>query len=163
MTNIGSFGAAKKEADKALHPDREPDTLTYYGENIRITGEIGMAPLMDFASAAAEGTDSTDMNGLAAIKSMLKDSIDPRDWDLFWRLTRENKAGPEVLLEIVRVVMEAVTARPTGGPSGSSPGPSPSSQPSNTFSPILESPRVVTPDGSTVSAPASYATSSTPT
>ncbi len=135
MAKLGSFGAAKKEAGSYVNPNREPDTFDYYGSTIRVADSIGMAPLMDFASAAASGLDSSEMEGLAAIRAMLKDCIVPEDWSAFWSLANTHKAQPEELLEICRVVYEAVSGRPTDRHSDSSSGASVSTPPSSTSSP----------------------------
>lgn len=136
MANVGAFGAARKEAERYINPNVVPDTFTFFGEEIRVADEIGLMPIMDFAEAADAGLDAGQMEGLAAIRRMLRDCIEPEDWPRFHATAVSNKADANLLLEVVQTVMEVVTGRPTDRDSDSPSGQSPSSTPSSTSLPV---------------------------
>lgn len=117
MAFLGDLGAAVQDASEA-----EPDTLGFYGQEIRVSRTIGLMPLLKFAAVAKSNVTTDDMEGMAAIHTMIGECIDPRDWDLFQQLAVDNHANEEVLMEVVRIVIEAATARPTSKPSDSADG-----------------------------------------
>jgi hypothetical protein len=103
-----------------------------------------MAPVLDFGKAAAEGLDSDDPAGMAAIRDMLRASfivtfscgsceaciedrfdecpaLDEGEWPAFWRFAAAVGATGDELMEVVTQASEHATARPTPAPSGSSP------------------------------------------
>lgn len=131
MAIVGEFGAAKREAS----PDREPDQIIFYGERFTIASETGTMPLLEFAAAAEQGADASDMRGLAAMHALFEDCLIPEDWPRFKAVARENKADADVLLAVCGRVYEVISGRPTQQPSDSagglsttslSPSPSPS-------------------------------------
>jgi hypothetical protein len=118
-------------------------TIEFKGQRFRIADKIGLMPLMRFAHAASQDLDTDDLEGLAAVYTMLRDCIhpgtpacggcgacatdptscpsyDPGDWRKFEAWATETKADGEELLPVVGQVIEILTARPTKGPSGSS-------------------------------------------
>jgi len=101
--------------------DRQVELL---GQSYRIADKIGLMPLLRFAHAAKKGMDADDMEGLAAVYDMLRDCIDPSDWDRFERDATASKAEAEDLLGVVTQAIQVLTARPTSRPSDSSAGPS---------------------------------------
>ena len=84
-----------------------------------ISHSVGMMPLMRFAFAAKRGMDSEDMDGLAALYTMIRDCVHPDDWDGFQDYATDTKADDEDLMEFVQSAMEVIAARPRK-PRGSS-------------------------------------------
>jgi hypothetical protein len=100
------------------------DRVTFLGEEYRVAEKVGLMPLMRFAHAARKGTNTDDMEGLAAIYDMLHDCIHPDDWDRFCTDATDKKAEGDDLIPVVSQTIEILTARPTRRPSDSSAGPS---------------------------------------
>jgi hypothetical protein len=140
MAKIGSFDVVKKTLatveDQAVKP-REPDTFDFCGQEFRILDETpSLLPLMEFADAiSAADEDSISMPALGAMYQMLRNCIDPRDWESFRNTAMRARAAAEDLLPITMAVWEAVSSRPTRGPSGSPDGPSTTSTGSKAVSP----------------------------
>lgn len=126
--------------------------FTFMGEQFRMADRIGLMPLMKFAMAAKNGLDSDDMEGLAALYTLIRDCVDttcpqrpvmedgqpkvdehgqpvtedagPSEWDRFEAHATTMKADGDDFMKVVQDVIEALTARPTQRPAGSSAGPS---------------------------------------
>ena len=80
--------------------------------SFRIAQSIGLMPLLRFAHAAKTGMDSEDLEGMAALYSMIQDCVDPADWDAFQEYATVVKAEDEDLMEFVGAAMEVISARP---------------------------------------------------
>lgn len=115
MAKLGEFDVAVREND----PDREPDTFTLCGETFTVADQVGIIPLAQFAKAASSGLDSAEMDGMAALIDVVKQCVVDEDAGRFLKLATEKRMDADLLLEIVKVVMEAQTGRPTGQPSAS--------------------------------------------
>jgi hypothetical protein len=100
-----------------------PDTVEFGGEQFVVADAIGVMPLMRFAHVAKSGTDSSDLDGLAAMYDLIEACIAPQDWDRFQRVAIKAKADDKDLFAVVREVMAMVSGRPTRRPSDSSDGP----------------------------------------
>jgi hypothetical protein len=109
----------------------DADRLEFLGEPFRLGESIGLMPLMKFAHAANNGLDSDNMEGLAALYAMIRDTIHPEDWDRFERHAIDKHAEGDELMEFVGRAIEAISARPTKRRSVSSGG-APSTSPSST-------------------------------
>ncbi len=105
--------------------------VEFMGQMFTMSDKIGLMPLMKFAHSASKGIDSTDMEGLAALYSMVKDCIDDSDpdangnsaeWRRFERHAIEQKAEADDLMKCVQKVIEVLAARPTRQPGDSSAG-----------------------------------------
>jgi hypothetical protein len=112
-----------------IEDGKEPDfpyTWTNDGpkRTFRLAASIGLMPLLRFANSAKSGMDSTDLEGMAALYSMIQDCVHPDDWDSFQAYSTMTKADDEDLMDFVGVAMEIITARPRK-PRGSSSGTSP--------------------------------------
>lgn len=105
--------------------------LEFLGESFRLGESVGLMPLMKFAHAANSGLDSDDMAGLAALYSLIRDTVHPEDWDRFERLAIDKQADGGELMGFVGKAIEAISARPTRRRSDSSDGAPPTS-PSST-------------------------------
>lgn len=96
--------------------------VEFMGREFRMAASIGLMPLLKFAHASSKGLDSTDMEGLAALYSMIKDCIDDSEWAAFERHAMDTKAEADDLMGLVQKCIEAITARPTVPPGDSSAG-----------------------------------------
>ncbi len=121
------------------------DHVELHGERFRLAASIGMMPLMRFAQASKAGLGGDDMEGLAALYSLLRDTIDttrpqvevpdpatgeptmvdggPSGWDRFEAHATDVKADADELIAVVNRAIEVIAARPTKRPGASSPGP----------------------------------------
>ena len=102
--------------------------VTFLDAEYRIAHKVGLMPLMRFAVTAKQGADADDMEGLAAMYTLIRDCIDPADWPRFEQDAIDKKAEAEDLLKVVQDVIGALTARPTQRPAGSSAGPQTTSE-----------------------------------
>ncbi len=102
--------------------------VAFIGERYAIAERVGLMPLMRFAMTAKAGADADDMEGLAAMYTLIRDCIDPADWQRFETDAIEKKAEAEELLKVVQDVIQALTARPTQRPADSSAGPQTTSE-----------------------------------
>lgn len=118
MASIGSFDVAVKEAD----PNKEADTFDLAGETFTVADQIGIVPLGRFARAAMSGADSAEMEGLAALLDTVESLVIPEDVERLMRVATEKRVDGDVLLNIIKAVMEAKTGNPTSSPSDSSGG-----------------------------------------
>lgn len=111
------------------------DRVEFAGEWFRISGRVGLMPLMKFANAADDDIDTSDMRALSALYDLLRDCIyggtetgddpavaklgpddkgyDAGDWRKFERHATRVRAQADDLLAVVRQVIEILTARPT--------------------------------------------------
>jgi hypothetical protein len=82
-----------------LPPEPEVRHVEFLGKEFAIADKIGLMPLMRFAHAAQSGLDSNDMEGMAALYDMLRQSIADESVLVFQgrRITREeaNELPPE--------------------------------------------------------------------
>lgn len=97
--------------------------VEFLGEHYRIAEKVGLMPLMRFAMTAKAGANADDMEGLAAMYALIRDCIDPSEWERFENDAIMKKAEAEELLKVVQDVIQALSARPTQRPADSSAGP----------------------------------------
>ncbi|HEX8115394.1 MAG TPA: hypothetical protein VF516_47030 [Kofleriaceae bacterium] len=86
---------------------------------------------MKFAHAANSGLDSSDMDGLAALYALIRDTVHADDWARFERHAIDEHADGDALMGFVSKAIEAISARPSRRRSDSSAGAPPTS-PSST-------------------------------
>jgi hypothetical protein len=149
---------------------RQGDTITFYDRQYRISDRVALLPLLEFANAADNDMDSGDMEGMAALYRLIRSCFyrgepacgqcehctgqypepkrcqyyKPGDWEKFKRHATDVCADEDDILDVVREVIEVVSARPTRPRSGSSP-PGPGSTASSkelSSSPAPAGPRV---------------------
>jgi hypothetical protein len=118
MASLGEFEVAAREAD----PDREPDTFTLCGETFTVADHVGIIPLGMFAKAATSGADTSEMEGLAALVDVVGQCVVEDDVERFMALATKKRLDTELLMSIVKAVLEAQSGRPTERPSDSSGG-----------------------------------------
>jgi hypothetical protein len=127
-------------------------TIEFLGTEFAIADKVGRMPLLRVAHAAKSGLDSADMEGMAALYDILRQSIADEavyvfrgeqidrkayndlppeavdevtvygGWDQFEEHATKTRADDEDLLGLVQRVMEKLTNRPTKQPSDSSAG-----------------------------------------
>lgn len=112
--------------------------IEFLGQRFRLAERIGMMPLLAFANAQKQGLDSEDMEGMAAMYAMIRDTIDqtrtqaedpstgepafdtvgepiwegPSDWQRFERHAIEQQADGEELMDFIGKAMGVIAARP---------------------------------------------------
>lgn len=77
----------------------------------RIAETIGLMPLLRFAHSAKSGLDTDDMEGMAALYTMIRDVVHEGDWEDFQEYATVVKAEDEELLEFVSGAIEVISAR----------------------------------------------------
>lgn len=110
---------------KRRRKEREPRpqrVIDFFGQEIRLVDEVSEWALMEFAHDATTA-DSNSLEGLAAVMQLLREAVDPVDWDLFKATARANRVNAEQCMTAVVTVFQEQTNRPTGRPSVSSDGP----------------------------------------
>lgn len=114
-----------------------PLTIEFHGQRYTVAGKVGLMPLMRFAHTARAGTDTKDMDGLAAMYDLLRQCIStdqlgrdadgeptgPTEWERFEQAAYDARSDGEELMGVVAEVLKLLTDRPTGRPSDSSAGP----------------------------------------
>jgi hypothetical protein len=128
--------------------ESEDDRIEFLGAHFRLADNIGMMPLMAFANAQKEGLDSEDLDGMAAMYSLIRDTIDqtrvqaedddgkpaydsvgepiwagPSEWQRFEKHCTTVKADGEELMTFIGKAMGKIAARPRK-PRGTSSEPS---------------------------------------
>lgn len=129
--------AGVPSGDKVELRVRRPgsDTETVVG-TYRMAEKIGFMALAKFAHVSTQGVQAEDARGLAVMYDLFRGSIHPEDWDRFEVDALESSADAAELMQVVREVIERVSANPTGSRSGSSAGPRPTSPSSKASSSI---------------------------
>jgi hypothetical protein len=118
MARIGAFKAAVRAAD----PDREPDTFTLEDVEFTISPEVNIIALGRFARAARDGGDSDDMEGLAALIDTVSSLVIDEDQNRFLDVASKHRVDGDLLMEIIKAVLESQSGHPTQRPSDSSDG-----------------------------------------
>lgn len=110
------------------------DYLTFFDEKFRLADRVGIMPMLAFGMASKQGLDSDDMEGLAALYSLIRSVIhrppllddegarvrdangkalrNEAEWDRFQALAEDEQAEGEDLMEFVNKAMEVMSARP---------------------------------------------------
>lgn len=116
-------------------PDGDGDYVEFLGEVFRLADRVGIAPLIHFGFASKKGLDSEDMEGLAAMYSLIRSVIhrppllddngvqlrdtngkrlrDEREWQRFWEHAEDELADGDDIMGFVNKAMEIMSARPT--------------------------------------------------
>lgn len=147
MVSLGSFDVEKAEYEG------DPITFTFCGEEFEIAHNVGGMPMLQFAAAAKSGVGSGDMDGLAAMFSMIRDCLKPdeyrapteeekaagntkpvlvqSEWNRFQDCAAKNRAPTALLMDICTAIYGAIAGRPLAVGSDSGPGPSSNGRSSN--------------------------------
>ena len=97
--------------------------VTFCDEQFELPERASTMALMEYANVAVQDVDSGSLIGLAALYSLLEESIGPDHWDRFKALAKKHKVDDDALFQVVRDVFASYAERPTGRPSDSSDGP----------------------------------------
>ena len=122
--------------------ERHEDRVEFMGRKFRLAETIGLMPLMRFAHASQNGLDSDDMEGMAALYSMIRDCVDQTrpqepmldgttgepmrdesgeavmvdtgksEWDRFQDHATVTKAEGEDFMEFISAAIKVISARP---------------------------------------------------
>lgn len=92
--------------------------VEFMGASYRLADKVGILPLLKFQRYA----EANDARAMAAMYSILQDTIHPDEWQRFEDDAISKKADGDDLLRVVDAMVEILTARPTSPPGGSSPG-----------------------------------------
>lgn len=98
--------------------------VQFKGEEFRATFPVPPMALMEFAHVAQDGTESGELEGLAAMYDLLESVIDPEDWLRFRKHAKKSRATDADLMLLTRRIIRGEVDRPTERPSDSSDGPS---------------------------------------
>lgn len=113
---IGPFKATLSDYDG------EEQILDFCGEQFKIALDVGGMPLLEFADAAANGVDASEMAGLAAMYSMIRDCLADGEWDRFRQTAKKNKASIALIMQVCTSIYEALAKRPLVSASSSTNG-----------------------------------------
>lgn len=112
----------------------EFDTIEFCGQKFRLAERVSMMPLLAFANASKRGLDSDDMEGLAAMYSMIRSVIhrpplfdehgqrqvdesgkplrDESEWRRFESLAEDEMVEGEDIMTVVNQAITVMSARP---------------------------------------------------
>ncbi len=124
-------------------PLSEGDFVEFLGEKFRLADRVGIMPLVHFGFASKKGLDSDDMEGLAAMYSLIRSVIhrpplmddngnqvrdengkrlrDESEWYRFTEHAEDELADGEDVMGFVNKAMEIMSARPRKPREDSSP------------------------------------------
>ncbi|MFI5833215.1 hypothetical protein ACIA5A_06010 [Micromonospora sp. NPDC051300] len=140
MANLGSFGAAIREAD----PRAEADVFDFCGEQFTVVGKLPPMLMVQLGAAATGKID--EQEGLGAIWEAMRCSLtvperladgvsvpaDPSAFGRFYRLAVERCVEVDDLIALTMALFEAQAGRPTEQRPDSPVGSLPTSTSSNT-------------------------------
>jgi hypothetical protein len=111
------------------------DYVEFMGEKFRLADKVGIMPMVQFGFASKKGLDSDDMEGLAAMYSLIRSVIhrpplmkddgtrardesgkmlrDETEWNRFVELAEDELADGEDVMGFVNRAMEIMAARPS--------------------------------------------------
>jgi hypothetical protein len=104
----------------------DPDqsgVIVFMDRPFRCAKKFGLMPLIRFGYLSKKGLDTADEDALAAMYDVIRQAIDPDDWDAFMDHAADTHADEDELMEVVAQAIQVISARPTVRPSDSSDGP----------------------------------------
>lgn len=107
MTIVGPFEATVSDYQG------EATILQFCGEEFKVADNVGGMPLLEFAAAAKSGLDSSELDGLAAMFAMIRDTLAEGEWDRFRDVAKKHKAPVSQLMEVCTSIYAALSNRPT--------------------------------------------------
>lgn len=120
MTLVGPFEATVEKYDGK--PIELQLCTCHPKDKFRVAMNVGSMPLLEFAHAANSGLDTSEMEGLAALYSMLQDCIEPADWNKFRTAVKAHKSTQADLLKVATSIWAALSNRPLESASSSENG-----------------------------------------
>ena len=109
---LGVLGKRKAESSEQV-------VFTYFDTELRTNPVFSQLDVVDFMETAAN-FDEKDPRAMPVVKVFLKSVLHEDDFETFWKLAKANGQDVADVMEVARVLVEAVVDRPTGRPSGSS-------------------------------------------
>lgn len=113
---------------------QDGDFVEFLGQKFRLAEKVGLMPMLAFANASKQGLDSDDMEGLAAMYSLIRSVIhrpplldehgqqvvdengkrlrDDSEWNRFVALADDELAEGEDVMGFVNEAMQVMSARP---------------------------------------------------
>ncbi len=88
------------------------------GQYFRLSAEVGLMPLMEWAAATDEINVKNGVQVLALYR-LLRHIVHPDDWARFRSFTTESKCDGNAFVNFQNAALEALAARPTPGPATS--------------------------------------------
>lgn len=95
----------------------------FFGEVFETPERFNMRLLTRFATLAKRGVDSDDIEGVAAIDSLIDQCLRPEDVERFDEVCDRERPDFDELMAFIMGVVAEVSQRPTKRPSDSSDGP----------------------------------------
>lgn len=118
--HLGSLGSIHEE--RAITFDWFNSLGDVGAQPIRVAPNAGELDYIEFLAKAAEVPEEDEIEGMKVIMGFLRDQIDERDWEPFWRGAKAGRQTIADLINVSKSILEACTDFPTGRPSASSPG-----------------------------------------
>lgn len=91
-------------------------------EKVRVSPTAGELDYVEFLAKAEAVDEGDEVEGMKVIMGFLRDQIDERDWELFWRGAKAGRQTIADLINVSKCILEATADFPTGPPSESSRG-----------------------------------------
>ena len=110
--SIGSYGVEHEP------PTDDPDTFDWFGSPVRLIPGVNEVELVDLMHQA-RSVDAEDVAAAAIIKDLFLMIIWPDDFAAFWTTAKTKRQEIEDMIELFRVLLQAITDRPTQQPSDS--------------------------------------------
>lgn len=104
------------------------DTITFHDEQYGVAEKISILLLGRFAELAEADEDSETVEGLLAIRGLVRQLILDEDWTRFERSADRHRAQGEDLMVVIKDAMLVMKARPTRPSSDSATGQPPTEQ-----------------------------------
>lgn len=118
MADLGSFGAARAEAETSA----ELDTFSFLGETgFRVKdGPLGGAALAQFSEALiSEDENLAGAQAMAAMLAIVRDALVAEDYPRWWKTYQEKRGTPDDLAELSAGLVKDLSGRPTVRPAAS--------------------------------------------
>lgn len=103
---------------------QEDVSFGWFGATIRISYDFGELVFTDWVEEFG-GLAATDPKSIASVKTLMRRSLHPDDFEEFWRLAVAHRQTSEQLAELFNSILQVMAERPTVRLSGSSAGPPP--------------------------------------
>lgn len=113
---------ASTTTDVATSSERG-DVIVFMGRPFKVADKFGLMPLIRFGYLSKKGLDTDDQDGLAAMYDVIRQAIDPAEWEAFMDHAADTHADTDELMAVVARAIEVISGRPSVRPSDSSAGP----------------------------------------
>lgn len=110
--------ARVEEESRAVQETPDCAKAPLKGKLFRIDLDTGLMPLMEWA-AANDSVDPANLQQAASLFYLLKDIVDPEDWDEFREHAKATKCKGDDFVKFQNAAAEAIVAVPTEEPENS--------------------------------------------